>query len=171
MPPGHATRPTTERVREALFSSLESRLRDWSDVRVLDLFAGSGALGLEALSRGAAEATFVEQDRRTAALVRRNARSLGLDRAVVLVSPAARAVAGLDGGFDVVFMDPPYGMPDDELAALQAALLGRNLLADDAIVVVERSARSGEPPWASGLEGERHKSYGSTTLWYGRRHA
>lgn len=170
-PPGDATRPTTERVREALFSSLEARLRDWADVRVLDLYAGSGALGLEALSRGAAHATFVERDRRTADLVRRNARTLGLRDAVVVAAPAERAVAELDGAFDVVFMDPPYGMGDDELASVQTALVEHSALADDAVVVVERSTRSGEPPWVDGLDGERHKRYGSTTLWYGRRHA
>ncbi|MGH3359388.1 MAG: 16S rRNA (guanine(966)-N(2))-methyltransferase RsmD [Nocardioidaceae bacterium] len=170
-PAGDDTRPTTDRVREALFSVLESQLGGWSDVRVLDLFAGSGALGLEALSRGAAHATFVEQDRRTADVVRRNIATLGLAGATVVAAPAARAVARLDGAFDVVFMDPPYAFGDDELTGVQAALGDRGAIAADGIVVVERSKRSGEPVWAGGLEATRHKTYGSTTLWYGRRHA
>lgn len=171
-PPGASTRPTTDRVREALFSSLESQLGGWSGIRVLDLFAGSGALGLESLSRGAAHATFVEQDRRTADLVRRNAATLGLIReAHVVNATAARAVERLDGSFDVVFMDPPYELAAEELTALQVGLVRREAIAADGIVVVERAARSAGPGWADGLEGVRHKKYGSTTLWYGRRHA
>jgi 16S rRNA (guanine966-N2)-methyltransferase len=109
-PRGESTRPTSDRVREALFSILGDRVRD---ARVLDLFAGSGALGLEALSRGAAHADLVERDRRAAAVARANAEALGLgpEEAAVLGMPARRALEdarGRGAAYDLVFLDPPY---------------------------------------------------------------
>ncbi|UYM05695.1 16S rRNA (guanine(966)-N(2))-methyltransferase RsmD [Solicola gregarius] len=166
-PPGDATRPTTDRVREALFSSLESQLGGWDDVRFLDLFAGSGANGLEALSRGAAHATFVESDRRTAGVIRRNVETLGFSGADVTSAAAASAIARLAPAYDVVFLDPPYDYADESLAALLTALADGGLFAPDAVVVVERGARSREPAWPEGVESMRSKKYGSTTLWYG----
>ena len=104
-PPGLATRPTADRVREALFSMLASRLGTFEDLRVADLFAGSGALGLEALSRGAATATFVENDRAAAAVIRSNAERLGAS--VQLLGGSALALPRSEP-FDLVFADPPY---------------------------------------------------------------
>ena len=104
-PPGHATRPTADRVRETLFSMLASRLGSFDELRVADLFAGSGALGLEALSRGAASATFVENDAKAAAAIRRNADKLGAT--VQVLSGSALALPGLEP-FDLIFADPPY---------------------------------------------------------------
>lgn len=170
-PEGDATRPTTDRAREALFSSLESQLGGWADVRMLDVFAGSGAVGLEALSRGADHATFIEQDRRTADLIRRNLRTLDLGEATVVATSAARGVTRLEGRFDVVFLDPPYSYSDGDLATVLDALVADDRLVDDAIVVVERSAKSPEPPWPAGITDERRKKYGATALWYGHRHA
>ncbi len=104
-PPGLVTRPTADRVRETLFSMLASRLGSFEDLRVADLFAGSGALGLEALSRGAASATFVENDPKAAAVLRRNAERLGAS--VQVIASSALALPRSDP-FDLIFADPPY---------------------------------------------------------------
>jgi len=105
-PPGEATRPTADRTREALFSMLTSRLGSFEDLRVADIFAGTGALGLEALSRGAAHCTFVERDREALAALKANVEKLGATGADIRAQ-AAESFAG--GPFDAVFMDPPYG--------------------------------------------------------------
>ncbi|MGO4258828.1 16S rRNA (guanine(966)-N(2))-methyltransferase RsmD [Marmoricola sp. RAF53] len=168
-PTGDATRPTSDRVREALFSALESQLGSLHGLRVLDLYAGSGAVGLEAGSRGAAAVTLVEQDRRTAALVEENARTVGVE-ASVLAQPVARVLATAPRApYDVVFLDPPYPLGEDELAEALGLLVSQGWLSDGAAVVVERSARSVEPAWPGGLEGPRIKKYGETVLWYVRR--
>lgn len=165
-PPGDGTRPTSDRVREALFSALEARLGSLHGVRFLDLYAGSGAVGLEASSRGAAAVTLVESDRRTAKLVEENARVVG-GAVSVLAQPVARVLAvAPPAPFDVVFADPPYPLSEEELAADLAALLGNGWLAPGATVVVERSRRSLEPRWPDGLVDARQKKYGETVLWY-----
>ena len=169
-PPGDRTRPTSDRVREALFSALEVARGGWDGLRVLDLYAGSGALGLEALSRGAAALTAVEHDRATARLVAANARDLGLDRSTEVVTGAVGTVLDRGPGdraaFDLVLADPPYPRSEDDLARDLRALPG--WLADDALVVLERSSRSPEPSWPAGWEAERSRRYGETVLWYGR---
>lgn len=172
-PPGEATRPTSERVREAMFSSLEAALGGLEGCRVLDLYAGSGALGLEALSRGALALTSVESDRRTARLVERNAADVGLgDRVEVLALPVARVLAGPPGGeraaYDLVLADPPYPLGEDDLADVLALLAEPGWLAEGVVVVVERSARSPEPTWPPGLVPLRSRRYGETALWYVR---
>ncbi|HLO20009.1 MAG TPA: 16S rRNA (guanine(966)-N(2))-methyltransferase RsmD, partial [Sphingomicrobium sp.] len=106
-PPGLATRPTADRVRETLFSMLASRLGNFEDLRVADLFAGSGALGLEALSRGAASATFVESDAKATAAIRRNAEMLGAGDRARAVAGSALSLPRSDP-FDLIFADPPY---------------------------------------------------------------
>lgn len=117
-PPGHATRPTADRARETLFSMLASRLGSFEDLRVADLFAGSGALGLEALSRGAAEAVFVEQDPAAIAAIRRNADKLGAT--IRLLTNSALALAPAQP-FDLVLADPPYA-PGSGSAAIEAVI-------------------------------------------------
>jgi len=164
-PSGEATRPTSDRVREALFSSIESWAGTLQGLRFLDLYAGSGAVGLEAWSRGAAAVTLVESDRRTAALVRSNAHDLGADVQVVSGSVAAFLRREPGEPFDVVFSDPPYPLADDAVAADLAALVP--WLGGGALVVVERSARSPEPGWPDGLVHDRTKRYGETVLCYG----
>ncbi|MCW2818907.1 MAG: putative methyltransferase [Marmoricola sp.] len=167
-PSGSATRPTSDRVREALFSALESQLGDLAGLRVLDLYAGTGAVGLEALSRGAGLLTSVESDRRTARLVAQNADTLGFRRVEVVALPVARALAAPPRApYDLVFADPPYPLPEVELAQA-LALLAAGWVGPDSLVVVERSARSPEPTWPPGLELERSKDYGETVLWYVR---
>lgn len=165
-PKGDGTRPTSDRVREALFSSLDAELGGFDALEVLDLFAGSGALGLETLSRGAARATFVEADRRAAATIRRNIAALGLQNATVRTMKAAAFVAGPhDAGFDLVLVDPPYAVDTRTVAGLVDAL--RQHAAPEALFVVERATR--DPfSWPPGVEALRHKAYGETTLWYGR---
>ena len=162
--PPKGTRPTSDRVREALFSSLDNDpgLRG---AAVLDLCAGSGALGLEALSRGAAHALFVESDRRAADVLRRNVAGLGLPGAVVLAAPAAAVLdATADRAYDVVLVDPPYDLPAEEVAGWLAAAAAHGWLAPDATVVVERAARGGAFPWPYGLEPARERRYGDTVL-------
>lgn len=169
-PKGDRTRPTSGRVREALFSAVEAWCGSWHGLRFLDLYAGSGAVGLEAWSRGAAAVTLVEGDRRTAALVRANARELGCTAARVLSANVHTVLAGPredpgDLPYDVVFLDPPYPLDEAHLAADLELLPG--WLASEALVVVERSSRSPEPTWPPGVVRERSKRYGETVLWYG----
>lgn len=169
-PSGDATRPTSDRVREALFSALEAQLGTLRGVRFLDLYAGSGAVGLEAASRGAAGVTAVESDRRTARLVGDNARALGFD-VDVRAQPAAAVVSTSPASpYDVAFLDPPYPVPGEEVARVLALMVAHDWLGPGAAVVVERSARSVEPRWPEGLEVLRQKRYGETVLWYLRRH-
>ena len=108
-PPGNATRPTGDRVRETLFSMLASRLGSFEDLRVADLFAGSGALGFEALSRGAASATFVESDAGAAAAIRRNAERLGASERARIIAGSALTLPRSEP-FDLIFADPPYAI-------------------------------------------------------------
>ncbi len=168
--PPEGTRPTTDRVREALFSSLDTHVREnyggWSDIHFLDLFAGSGAVGLEAMSRGAAEATLVERDRRCLEVLRRNVATVDA-RARVVAADATRWHP--EGGpFHVVYVDPPYAVADDDVRGVLTALVVHGALAKGALVVVERSVRSHEPWPGSGWEELRKRDYGDTALWYGR---
>ncbi|MET7803245.1 16S rRNA (guanine(966)-N(2))-methyltransferase RsmD [Micromonospora chersina] len=170
-PPGAGTRPTSDRVREALFSAVQAEL-DLDGARVADLYAGSGAVGLEALSRGAAHVLLVESDPRAARVIRENIAALRAAPAARLVTGKVATVlaAGPEGGaYDVVFADPPYAVPGEELTAMLAALVGGGWLAPDALVVVERSSRTGEVEWVEGITAGRSRRYGETTLWYGRR--
>jgi 16S rRNA (guanine966-N2)-methyltransferase len=174
-PPGAQTRPTSDRVREALFSALDTMV-DLDGARFADLYAGSGAVGLEALSRGARFALLVEADARAARVIRDNIVALRAGAAARLVTGKVSQVLATppEGGpYDVVFADPPYALPDDELAELQHALLTNGWLARDAVVVLERATRTavrGRPPsWVEGITPDRSRRYGETTLWYGRR--
>jgi 16S rRNA (guanine966-N2)-methyltransferase len=162
-PRGADTRPTSDRVREALFSSLESELGGFAELRVLDLYAGSGALGLEALSRGAAFAQFVEKHRAASAAIGKNLAELEIPTSMARVSssPVERFVSQLTDGFDLVFLDPPYALATAELTQVVAALPAGGL------IVVERSTR--DPfTWPDNRTGLRERAYGETTLWYGR---
>jgi len=172
-PKGAHTRPTTDRTREALFSSLVS----WFDaaeaephlqlagIAVLDLYAGSGAVGLEAASRGAAPVVLVEADRPTARLIEANARDLGL-RADVRAARAQAVAAGPGRRFDLVFLDPPYDVPTEDVEALLGVLAG-TAVAARGLVVVERSSRDRPPAWPAAFTDRWEKAYGETTLYYG----
>lgn len=160
---GHV-RPTSDRVREALFSSLGSALDEgFAGMEVLDAWAGSGALGIEALSRGAARVTFVEKNRRVSATLKRNLLDLALvDESEIVVDDVARALERLgEGRFDLVLADPPYR---DPLEAVLPALV--RALKPNGILVMERDKRASDPP-PPGLSLVRDKVYGHTrvTMW------
>lgn len=164
--PPAGTRPTSDRVREALFSALTAD-PGLDGAAVLDLCAGSGALGLEALSRGATHALFVEADRRAAAVLRRNVAHLGLPGAAVRMASAAAVLAApADRAYDVVLVDPPYAVPDAEVATWLATASAHGWLADDAVVVVERGRGRGFP-WPAPLVALRERRYGDTILHVG----
>jgi 16S rRNA (guanine966-N2)-methyltransferase len=170
VPPGTTTRPTAERAREALFSTLESLRHSLAGARVLDLYAGSGAVGLEALSRGAGHARLVEQDARAVRTLHDNVAATGLPGAVVDRSRVERlaAMPAPASPYDVVFADPPYELTDDELRAVLADLIRAGWLADGALLAVERATRGGAWRWPDGVEALRSRRYGEATLWYGR---
>ena len=166
--PRSGTRPTSERVREALFARLD-HYGVLDGARVLDLCAGSGALGLEAASRGAGEVTLVDSSRGASQTCRRNIRSLGLSGVSAVTAKAAAFLAGPAGApADLVLIDPPYELSEEELTAILTALVRSEdpWLAPRAVVVVERSTRSPEPTWPAGLERFADKRYGETTIWF-----
>jgi 16S rRNA (guanine966-N2)-methyltransferase len=165
--PPQGTRPTSDRVREAVFNAVQSRT-DLDGARVLDLYAGSGALGLEALSRGAAHVRFVESDRRAGAVLRRNVEALGLPGAQLSIADVA-AVLQADPGrpYDVVLADPPYALGTDELNRVLAGLSTGHWLATGALLVVERAARSVPPTWPDGVAALTQRRYGDTGVYYG----
>lgn len=160
-PSGRAVRPTPARVKEALFSILGERV---DDARVLDLFAGSGALGFEALSRGAAHVTFVEHHAPTAAALNASARTLGVAaRCTVVNAPVERAVKSLDGPFDLVFADPPYAQPYPQAAF--ATLRARAAVSVATSIVFEHAARTA-PPVDPAMQVERTARYGEVALTF-----
>jgi 16S rRNA (guanine966-N2)-methyltransferase len=154
-------------VREALFSAIESWCGSLAGLRFLDLYAGSGAVGLEAWSRGAGVVTLVEQDRRTAAMISANAKGLGFNRAHVVTGPVSGALSRPPTApYDVAFLDPPYAQQEEVVAADLAALAQQEWLVPGAMVVVERGSRGAEPLWPRGFGDSRQKKYGETVLWY-----
>jgi 16S rRNA (guanine966-N2)-methyltransferase len=166
-PRGVTTRPTSDRVREALFSAVESWCGSLAGLRFLDLYAGSGAVGLEAWSRGAGVVTLIEQDRRTAQLIGANAKVLGFNRAHVVAGAVSGAlVRPPTAPYDVAFLDPPYAQPEEDIAADLMALAKHEWLVPGAMVVVERGSRGSEPDWPDGFSVSREKRYGETVLWY-----
>jgi 16S rRNA (guanine966-N2)-methyltransferase len=177
--PQAGVRPTSDRVREALFSSVESKVGALGGIRLVDLYAGSGAIGLEALSRGASHVLLVEKDRRALEVVRANISTVGLPNAVALggdvrsltaFAPPPAAIAP----YDVAFLDPPYDVPDGVVEGVLAGLAGHGWLADGSLVVVEREKprRGSGFAWPEGFEPQRDKDYGGTrvrsALWYRR---
>ncbi len=163
---GGDVRPTSERVREAIFNSLAGQVGDWEAGDVLDLFAGSGALGLEALSRGARRAVFVERDRRAVANLRRNVAALDAgDRARVVARPVLPVVPGASP-CRVVFADPPYRSAD-QLPRVFADYLAAGWFAPGCVVVAETAADA-DPPWPAGIQAVSRRRYGDTAVWYGR---
>ncbi|MFW0108711.1 16S rRNA (guanine(966)-N(2))-methyltransferase RsmD [Rothia sp. P7181] len=167
--PGNKTRPTTDRVKESLFSRLEG-YEVLSQGRVLDLFGGSGALGCESLSRGARHVDFVDSSSTAIATIRENVArvSQGLNSAastMIYTSDAQRFLERYQGEpWDVVFVDPPYDMPNEQVHTLLSLI--KEHLSDDAVVVVERSSRMEPVEVPAGLEEFRQKKYGETILYY-----
>lgn len=161
--PGEGTRPTSDRVRESVFNILAAR-SDLEGVWVLDLYAGSGALGLEAISRGAAGATFVDSGRRAVTTIAANIKACGVSSITTVHTRSVSAyLAGApERRFGLVFSDPPYDLAADRVAEDLSLLTAR--LADDALVVLERSTRSPADAWPSEYEVVVDKSYGDTRV-------
>jgi 16S rRNA (guanine966-N2)-methyltransferase len=187
VPPGNGTRPTSDRAREGLFSSLLSELGRFDGLRVLDLYAGSGAVGLEALSRGAASVLLVESDPRAASVVKANIAALALPGASVVTDRVERVLGRAPDGprYDLVFADPPYAVTAEAVSEVLGQLHGAQRygaqrygaqphrgqqggwLADGALVVVERATRSGPFNWPPGYATGKSRRYGEATFWYG----
>lgn len=171
--PGDQTRPTTDRVREAFFSSIsawlgtatEAASRQLDGIAFLDLFAGTGAVGLEAASRGASRVVLVDDSARAGDVLRRNVASTGLP-AVAVVRDAAKYIhdgPGPEGGFDIVWLDPPYPMSSAAVDELIDAVVSGGWLLPDSLIVVERSSRSEPPRFPAGVDAWTRR-YGETVL-------
>lgn len=171
VPAGRSTRPTSDRAREGLFAAVLAMLGSLAGLAVLDLYAGSGAVGLEALSRGASDVLLVESDAQAAQVIRQNIATVGLPGVQLINGRVDRVLSrgpGTGPSRDLVFADPPYAAPQDELERMLIALAGRGWLAAGALVILERAARSEPPPWPLGYAPDRSRRYGEATLWYGR---
>ncbi len=187
VPDGRDTRPTSDRAREGLFATISSIVGPLAGARVLDLYAGSGAVGLEALSRGAEHVLLVEHGARAARVIRQNIEVIGLPGAAVIADRVERVLArgpapaggqdgtapagGQDGTaqgrYDVVFADPPYALADAEVSRILILLAEQGWLAPGALVIVERATRSGPVSWPDGFVPDRARRYGEATFWYG----
>jgi 16S rRNA (guanine966-N2)-methyltransferase len=173
VPDGRSTRPTSDRTREGLFSALDAALNGFGGLRVLDLYAGSGAVGLEALSRGASAALLVDSDRAAIRIMHANLDTLGLPGARIANDRVEHLAATpcVDEPYELVYLDPPYAMPAEDLAAVLAALAENGWIAPGAMVAVERASRGPEWRWPAGFDALRSRAYGEGTVWYGRRQA
>jgi 16S rRNA (guanine966-N2)-methyltransferase len=194
VPAGRDTRPTSDRAREGLFATIASMLGPLAGASVLDLYAGSGAVGLEALSRGARHVLLVEHGARATRVIRDNIEAIGLPGAVLAADRVERVLArgpargdqdgparrgqdgpapagdqaGPEGGrYDVVFADPPYALADTAVSQVLSLLTGQGWLAPGALVIVERATRSGPLNWPDGFVPDRSRRYGEATFWYG----
>ena len=171
--PSSGTRPTSDRVRESLFSALDSALladgAGWAQVDVLDLFAGTGALGLEALSRGARSAVLVERSRPAGRVLAANVDVVACPGAQVVLRDARQlAAVPASTPATLVLVDPPYDWASAAIRGLLEELRAAGWIADGAVVVVERAAKDAESPLPVGWEEDRRRTYGDTALWYGR---
>jgi 16S rRNA (guanine966-N2)-methyltransferase len=171
VPGGRETRPTSDRAREGLFATVSSIAGSLAGARVLDLYAGSGAVGLEALSRGAGHVLLVEAAARAGRVIKDNIATLGLPGAQVIIDRTERVLARgpADPGarYNLVFADPPYALDGEEVTAMLTALADRAWLAPGALVIVERATRSGPVRWPAGYVQDRARRYGEATFWYG----
>jgi 16S rRNA (guanine966-N2)-methyltransferase len=178
VPDGRDTRPTSDRAREGLFATISSIVGPLAGARVLDLYAGSGAVGLEALSRGAEHVLLVEHGARAARIIRANIEAIGLPGAVVVADRVERMLARgpapagdqdgtAEGRYDVVFADPPYALADAAVTQVLSLLAEQGWLAPGALVIVERATRSRPLSWPDGFVPDRARRYGEATFWYG----
>ncbi|MER7502946.1 16S rRNA (guanine(966)-N(2))-methyltransferase RsmD [Nonomuraea pusilla] len=169
VPPGRGTRPTSDRAREGIFLTLDA-LQGLDGARVMDLYAGSGAVGLEALSRGAAHALLVESDPKAIRTIKANVQALGLAGARLVGDKVERVLARPpeEEPYDIVFADPPYAVPDGDVVRVLELLRDNGWLADEALVAFERESRGKPLVWPDGYLEERVRRYGEASVWYGR---
>jgi 16S rRNA (guanine966-N2)-methyltransferase len=166
-----ATRPTSDRAREALFSSLESEFGSMSDLNFLDLYCGSGAVGAEALSRGAAVVYAIDNDDKATTVARQNLELLqnisGVGTYNVVTSSVGKFLEkGADLTFDVVFVDPPYDLPNNEIEKTMEALLRNGFLKPSSVIAIERDAKSRPLNWPAGLQEVKQRKYGAAMIIY-----
>jgi 16S rRNA (guanine966-N2)-methyltransferase len=162
--PDGDTRPTSDRAREGIFSTIESLIGSLANKRVLDLFAGSGALGLEARSRGAIDVTLVDNSEKAIKACKNNIATLGFDGVVAVKMSADHFLRSGADNFDVILADPPYATSNSEIEELVALALAR--LAPLAVIGVERSTRTAAFSWPEGLQGLRERVYGEACIYY-----
>lgn len=170
VPKGTVTRPTSDRAREGLFATVTTIHGPLHGARVLDLYAGSGAVGLEALSRGAARVVFVESDARAAQVIRANLASVALPGGELACGQVQRFLdrgPGAEAAFDLAVADPPYAASEAEVTGMLTVLASGGWLAPGALVAVERATRAGPLPWPAGYRADRSRRYGEATFWYG----
>jgi len=170
--PHAGTRPTSDRVREAVFSTVEAWLanngRTWSDSTVVDLYAGSGALGFEAWSRGAGRVVLVESSQATCRIIRRNQAALDARDVMVECGPVERWVGKPSvSGIDMCFVDPPYDLADEAVGDAVSTLVMSGALSPVALLVIERRAKASDP-FPAGVGEVQERRYGDTRIWYGR---
>lgn len=170
-PEGTAARPTSDRAREALFSSLESEYGDIRGIRFLDLFSGSGAVSAEALSRGAKSIVAVESDRTALAIARSNIEMVAAlteaEEATVVDSDVSDYALRTSNPFDVIFLDPPYTYPDQEIVRLLERLHESGFMVSQTLVVIERASRSDAFPWPERMRQVKERRYGNAAIFYG----
>jgi 16S rRNA (guanine966-N2)-methyltransferase len=179
VPGGSSTRPTSDRAREGLFGTVVSEFGSLSGLHAVDLYAGSGAVGLEALSRGAASVLLVESDARAVAVIKANIATVALPGAQVITDRVERLLARAPGQdqaageyrFDLAFADPPYAVSEEAVTEMLGRLGGaqqqEGWLNAGALVVVERATRSGPFEWPPGYARGKSRRYGEATFWYG----
>ena len=169
--PSGATRPTSDRAREALFSTLESEFGSINDLTVLDLYCGSGAVGAEALSRGAAVVYAVDNDEKATSVTRQNFALLenisGIGTTSVITSLVGKFLDKTSElKFDVVFLDPPYDLPNNEIEKTLSSLVKNGFLKSSAVVAIERDSKSKRLNWPLGLKELKERKYGAATIFY-----
>jgi 16S rRNA (guanine966-N2)-methyltransferase len=170
-PEGTSARPTSDRAREALFSSLESEYGDLRGIRFLDLFSGSGAVSAEAISRGARACVAVESDRAALAIARSNiemAQSLSDVEEVTIVDSDVESFSSrFSNPYDVIFMDPPYAFPDQDLQLLLKQLMKSGAIVKESLIVIERASRTDTFPWPDEMRQVKVRKYGNAAIFYG----
>ena len=169
--PSGATRPTSDRAREALFSTLESEFGSINDLTVLDLYCGSGAVGAEALSRGAAVVYAVDNDEKATNVTRQNFALLenisGVGTTSVITSSVGKFLDKTSElQFDVIFLDPPYDLPNNEIEKTLSAIVKNRFLKPSAVVAIERDSKSKKLNWPAGLKELKERKYGAATIFY-----
>lgn len=169
--PSGATRPTSDRAREALFSTLESEFGSIHDLTFLDLYCGSGAVGAEALSRGAAVVYAVDNDEKATSVTRQNFALLenisGIGTTSVITSSVGKFLDKTSElKFDVVFLDPPYDLPNNEIEKTLSSLVKNGFLKSSAVVAIERDSKSKRLNWPLGLKELKERKYGAATIFY-----